>query len=83
MGVTTLSIPIPVMAAVTSPKTSGLCLIKNELQQLNVKAIITQLPTVSPTLIDSPSKTASKGEVPKSDCIVNEIPRVSNKFLNT
>lgn len=71
------------MAAVSSPKTLGLCLINNELQQINIKAIIiSQLPTVSPTLIDSPTKTASKGEVPRSDCIVNEIPRVNNKIPN-
>jgi hypothetical protein len=42
--------------------------------------MISQLPTVSPTFLDSPTKRASKGEVPRSDCIVKEIPRVKIKI---
>lgn len=77
-----ISIPRPVINAVNNPKTYGLCLFKNELQHINIKAIIiSQLPTVSLTFIDSP-KSASKGEVPRSDCIVKEIPRVNIKIPN-
>lgn len=79
-----ISIPIPVINAVNNPKTSGLCLFKNELKHINIKAImISQLPTVSPAFMDSPTKSASKGEVPRSDCIVKEIPRVNIKIPNT
>ncbi|GIN69112.1 hypothetical protein J41TS2_45330 [Bacillus sonorensis] len=79
-----ISIPIPVINAVNNPKTSGFCLFKNELQHINMEAIIiSQLPTVSPTFIDSPTKSASKGEVPKSDWIVKEIPRDNIKIPNT
>lgn len=79
-----ISIPIPVINAVNNPKNSGLSLFKNELQYINIKAIITsQLPTVSPTFLDSPTKSASKGEVPRSDCIVIEIPSVNIKIPNT
>lgn len=45
--------------------------------------MISQLPTVSPTFLDSPTTTASKGEVPRSDWIVKEIPRVKMKIPNT
>lgn len=76
--------PIPVINAVNIPKTSGLCLFKNELQHININAImISQLPTVSPTFLDSPTTTASKGEVPRFDWIVKEIPRVKMKIPNT
>jgi hypothetical protein len=79
-----ISIPIPVINAVNNPKTSGVCLFKSELQPINIIAImISQLPTVSPTFIDSPTKSASKGEAPRSDCIVNEIPRDNIKIPNT
>lgn len=72
------------MNAVNNPSTSGLCLFNFELQHINNKAIIiSQLPTVSPTFKESPTKSASKGEVPKSDCIVTEIPRVNIKIPNT
>lgn len=55
---------------------------KIELQHINNKAIIiSQLPTVSPTFKESPTKSASKGDVPRSDCIVKEIPRVNIKIL--
>lgn len=73
-----ISIPIPVINAVNNPKNSGLFLFKKELKHINIKAVITsQLPTVSPTFTDSPTNSASKGEVPRSDCIVKEIPRVN------
>jgi hypothetical protein len=53
-------------------------------QHINIKAIIiSQLPTVSPTFMDSPTKSASNGEVPRSDCIVKELPRVNIKIPNT
>ena len=79
-----ISIPIPVITAVNNPKNPGLCLFKMELQPINSKAImISQLPTVSPTFMDSPTKSASKGEVPRSDCMVKEIPRVNIKIPNT
>ena len=75
-----ISIPIPVITAVNNPNTSGLLLFKNELQLINIKAIIiSQLPTVSPTFMDSPTKRASKGPF-KPDCIVKEIPRVNSKI---
>lgn len=52
----------------TTPKLLVFVLFKNELQQINIKPIkISQLPTVSPTFMDSPTKSASKGEVPRSD----------------
>ncbi len=58
-----ISIPIPVINAVNNPKTSGLCLFKNELQPINMKAImISQLPTVSPTFWDSPVVFRDDGE---------------------
>lgn len=63
-----MSMPIPVINAVSIPETSGLCLFKNELQPINSKAIMTsQLPTVSPACTASPTKNASKGETPRSD----------------
>ena len=66
-----ISIQILVIDAVNNPKTSGPCLFKNESQHINIKAIIiSQLPTVSPTFMDSPTKSPSKGEVPRSDCIM-------------
>lgn len=72
------------MTAVNSPKTSGLCPFNNELQPINIKArMISQLPTVNPTFLDRTTKSASKGEVPRSDCIVKEIPRVNIKIPNT
>src|SRR5690606_15574125 len=84
-GVTTLpkrkshkSIPTPVMTAVTSHNNSGRCLVSKELQPIMRTASKTpQLPPVSPTLIDKPTKTASNGDVPKSDKMVKEIPRAS------
>lgn len=76
--------PIPVIHAVNNPNTSGLCLFKIELQHINMKAImISQLPTFSPAFTDSPTKSASKGEAPRSDWTVKEIPRVSIKIPNT
>ncbi len=79
-----ISIPIPVINAVNNPNTSGLCLFKNELLHINIKAIIiSQLPTVSPTFMDSPIQKCIKSEVPRSDCIVKEIPRVNIKIPNT
>lgn len=69
---------MPVINAVNNPRISGLFLFKNELQHINIKAsIISQLPTVSPIFMDSPTKSASKGVVPISDSIVSEIPRVN------
>ncbi len=63
-----ISMPIPVINAVSIPETSGLWLFKKELQPMNSKAMMTsQLPTVSPTCMDSPTKSASKGEAPRSD----------------
>lgn len=44
--------------------------------------MISQLPTVRPTFIDSPTKSASKGDLPRSDCIVSEIPEVKIKSPN-
>jgi hypothetical protein len=41
---------------------------------ISIKVIIFQLPTVSPTFMDTPIKSASKGEVPRADCIVKDIP---------
>ncbi len=59
--------PIPVINAVSIPETSGLWLFKKELQPMNSKAMMTsQLPTVSPTCMDSPTKSASS-EAPRSD----------------
>lgn len=79
-----ISMPIPVIHAVNNPNTSGLCLFKIELQHINMKAImISQLPTFSPAFTDSPTKSASKGEAPRSDWTVKEIPRVSIKIPNT
>lgn len=78
-----ISIPIPVIKAVTNPRTSGLCLFKNALQHISIKAtMISQLPTVRPTFIDRPTKSASNGDVPRFDCIVREIPRVNMKIPN-
>jgi hypothetical protein len=66
---------------VIKPKNSGLFLFNNELQKISTKAItISQLPTVRPTFLDSPTKSASKGDVPRFDCIVKEIPSVKIKI---
>ena len=57
------SIPIPIINAVISPKTSGLFRLISELQHIKMIAImISQLPTVSPTFFDSPTNSATKGE---------------------
>ncbi len=56
-----ISIPIPVINAVNNPKISGLCLFKNELQHINIKAIIiSQLPTVSPAFMEITTKKGIK-----------------------
>lgn len=79
-----ISIPMPVIIDVTNPKTSGLCLVNKELQTINSKAMmISQLPTVRPTFVDSPTKSASKGDVPRPDWIVNETPKVNSKIPTT
>lgn len=55
-----------------------------ELQQINSYAmIISQLPTVKPILMDNPTKSASKGDVPMSECIVRETPRDNSIMPNT
>lgn len=76
-----ISIPMPAINAVTNPNISGLCLDKHELHPINMNASNTsQLPTVRPTLLDRPTKSASKGDVPRSECIVSETPRVNMKI---
>lgn len=76
-----ISIPKPAMNAVTSPNNSGLCLDKHELHPINRHAISTsQLPAVRPTFLDRPTKSASKGDAPRSEIIVSETPRVKMKI---
>lgn len=73
-----MSIPRPVINAVTNPNNSGRCLDKHELHPINSIAISTsQLPTVRPTFLDRPTKSASKGEAPRSESIVSESPRAN------
>lgn len=49
-----------------------------------INAIInSQLPTVSPTCIERPTKRASNGDVPRSDCMVKEQPRANSMIPNT
>src|SRR5690625_7949713 len=68
---------MPVIMAVSNPRNSGLFLFKVELQKIKINAIIiSQLPTVSPTFMESPTNRASKGDVPRPDNIVNEMPKI-------
>jgi hypothetical protein len=75
------SIHMPVIKAVTKPKYSGFCFCSNELINIIARAmIISQLPTVKPTFRDKPTSRASNGELPRSDCMVNVMPRVRIKI---
>jgi hypothetical protein len=75
------SIQMPVISAVTKPKNSGFCFCSNEFKNIITRAmIISQLPTVKPTFRDKPTRRASNGELPSSDCMVNVMPRVRIKI---
>lgn len=74
---------MPVIMAVSNPRNSGLFLFKIELQKVRINAIIiSQLPTVRPTFMESPTNSASKGDVSRSDTIVSEMPRVNINIPN-
>lgn len=49
-----------------------------KMDAISMKTIMTsQLPTIRPVFIDGPTKSTSKGDVPRSYCIGKEIPKVN------
>lgn len=71
------------MNAVIKPSKIGFFLVNIALQIKRITEIRTsQLPTVSPTSFDRPTKRASKGDVPSPDCMVKEMPKLNMSMPN-
>ncbi|MGC5772039.1 hypothetical protein [Paenibacillus pabuli] len=77
------SMPIPTTKEVISPANAGLSLINREFSNIIKKAMmISQLPTVNPTLSCNPTNSASKGDTPKSALIMQVIPMLNSSIPN-